>query len=195
MSTSDAGRAQPAYGEYATPEQVARARGMSLEEYERHLATLAAPRTTETTPDAASAPPATSNEGVPKAVAPASGRANRFATMALLAFGLTAVLLSIPGFLQFDVGLRGAFEAQGLEAYTSVDVARTMGIAIVVGQLLLWVLTLAVTLAALRRGRLSWWIPLVGGAVAVLLVSVLAIAAIVVDPAFSAYMDGISAGQ
>lgn len=192
MSADAAGRPQPAYGEYATPEQVARARGMSLDEYEKHIASLAAPRTVEKPADAASAPASPAAAPRPAPAAAPARFGNRFATTALLAFGLACTLLSIPGLLNLGEGIQGAFATQGLDPYTSLPLADTLGLAAIVLQLLLWVLTLAISVSALRRGRVSWWIPLVAGVVAVIVVSVLGIAAMVVDPAFATYVSQMS---
>jgi hypothetical protein len=207
--SAESERPRPAYGEYATPEQVARARGMSLEEYERHLASVTGPSIDEAADVASASPssahggagPRMSSEGPTLGGTPASGsattaqqagRGNRFATTALLAFGLACTLLSVPGLLSLGDGLAGAFAAQGLGEFTSFDAARAIGSAAIVVQLLLWLLALALSLAALRRGRVSWWIPLVVGAVAVLLVSALWLVAIFVDPAFMEYINEVS---
>lgn len=197
-------RPQPAYGEYATPEQVARARGMSLDEYERHLAEIARPLPAAKQPDAASVTPSEASPAAAprptaeeKAAAPAakpsaSRPGNRFVTIALLAFGLACSLITIPSLLALGDGVAGAFAAQGLDPFTSWSAARVIGVIAVVVQLLLWLATLALSLAALRRGRTSWWIPLVGGALAVLIVSALWLVAIFIDPAFVRYIEQVS---
>lgn len=176
-------RPRPSYGEYATPEQVAKARGMSLEEYERHLASLAVPRTPE--PAEPSVVPAASKPVVRR------GRRNRFATTALLTFGLASVLLSIPGLLQLGDGMQAAFAQQGMAAYTSFALARTLGLVAIVAQLLVWLVALAASVTALRHGRVSWWIPLTAGVIAVLIVSAVAVAAVVADPAFGTFIGSI----
>lgn len=171
---------------------------MTLEEYERHLASLARPRVDEQTTDVASAaaqPTAVSSAepaAAPTPVAARTGSGNRIATAMLLAFGLVCTLLNIPAMLGLGDGLSTAFAAQGLDAYTSFAAARTLGILAIVAQLLLWVFSLWLSVTALRRGRASWWIPLVAGVLAVLLISALWLAAIVIDPAFMRYVESVS---
>ncbi|QEE61920.1 hypothetical protein FVA74_10330 [Salinibacterium sp. dk2585] len=193
--TAAADRPRPEYGEYATPEQVAKARGMTLEEYERHLASLTRPRVEEQATDAtapAATAPAVERPAAPAPAASDKGAGNRMATTMLLVFGLACTLLSIPSLLGLGDGLATAFGAQGLDAYTSFTAARAFGIIAIIAQLLLWVLTLWLSVAAVRRGRASWWIPLVAGVLAVLLVSALWLAAIIVDPAFMRYVESVS---
>ncbi|MCW4386455.1 DUF6264 family protein [Salinibacterium sp. SYSU T00001] len=197
--SDERGRPRPAYGEYATPEEVARARGMTLDEYERHLASIAPTRDEEATPDAASARPSEPSRSSAPVAPPRSALANSNArigdcivTIALLAFGLLSVVTTIPALLDLGEGLSAAFAAQGLGAYTSFEAARAMGVVAIVVQLLLWLLTLALSIGAVRRGRLSWWIPLLGGVLAVLIVSALGLAAIFIDPAFMRYVDEVA---
>src|SRR5690606_21328878 len=111
---------------------------------------------------------------------------------ALLAFGLVSVLFSIPSLLAMGDNAAAAFELQGLDPYTSYAQARTIGIITIVVQLLLWLGTLALSVRLLRRGTLSWWVPLAAGVLAIVIVSILWIVAIVIDPAFTSYVQSIS---
>jgi hypothetical protein len=197
--SADIDRPRPAYGEYATPEQVARARGMSLEEYERHLEAITSPpRELPTDRDStsdASAPAERPARAARQDARSAGSAANRVATIALLAFGLVSVLTSIPQLLNLGAGIQGTFADQGIEPYTSFALARTLGLVGIVVQLLLWLLALAASVTALRQGRVSWWIPLVAGVIAVIVVGALGVAAILADPAFSAYLASLSPGR
>lgn len=153
----------PRYGAYATPEQQALARGTELP-----------------------APEVMS----PAAAVPAAGvksrRGDRIAALALLAFGFINVVTGIPGWLRLPDSLQLAYDQLGVGEYRSVELASALGIAALITQVVLWLAALGITVALIRAGRLSWWVPLVAGVVAVLATSVLIGIAIVSDPGFAA---------
>jgi len=84
--------------------------------------------------------------GIPASPAPAERGprpVDRIVTFALLAYGLVNVISSVPAFLDY-----GAY-AETLLSMLGVDVQITD--------------PAAVSWWSVRRGRLTWWIPLVGG--------------------------------
>lgn len=142
-------RPRPRYGEYATPEEVARARGARA-------------------PDAPpAAPPGTA---LPRPLPPRARpprRGNNLITVLLLLFGIWNTVDSIPGYLDFGSVLS---QAVALAGYGSVEfgaVAHTAGIVLLVVSLLLLIAAIGVSLRLIRDGRRSIWVPITAGALSV----------------------------
>lgn len=175
MSEETDGRPRPQFGEYASPEeQRARIR----------------------TPEPAPAP---APEPAPPPVQPvwgargrpgASGGAlNRLVTIALLLYGGINVALSAFSFLDLPAAMDSVYDMMGIPgSFTDTGAARTWGI--VAGILLVagFVATVWASVRTMRRGRLSWWIPLVGAAVTYLVVSVCIAVPMMNDPALMSYL-------
>lgn len=173
---------RPAYGEYATPEEQ-RARIQQPDA----TAALSSGQSLDTpTP---SAPPR--HPGVPAPVVPpASDPAtpvrrprtlDRVATFGLLGYGLFNVLTSIPAFTDYDTYANTLLGLMGVDA-EFVGGGRGWGLAAALVLGLGWLLTATVTWRHLRRGRVTWWIPLVGGVVFTLTASVLLMVPLFTDP-------------
>ncbi len=168
-------RPRPQFGEYATPEEQ---RARIQEPAPWQIAPVAPPE-----PVAAGVP----TPGIPAAppVGVARPRAvDRIVTFALLAYGLVNVVSSIPAFLDY-----GAY-AETMLAIVGVDVkmsdpgaGRGWGIAAVIVLSLGWLATAAVSVWNMRRGRLSWWIPLTAGILFTAIAGMLMAVPLVNDPA------------
>ncbi|AWB89766.1 DUF6264 family protein [Salinibacterium hongtaonis] len=196
--SDNAARPRPAYGAYATPEEVAQARGMTIEEYRKYLASLTAPTPAASTASSEPAPVAhtaglsqAASGGAPTAPAAASRPrhpVDRFVTFALLAFGLVTVITTTPGLLSLAEGLNTVFEQYGIGEYTQGQFAASLGLAAAITQAVLWLFTAWASFASLRRNRITWWIPLVAGAIAALVVLAVSMAALLADPGFADYV-------
>ncbi|ALJ19871.1 hypothetical protein AOA12_08100 [Microbacterium sp. No. 7] len=157
----------PQYGEYATPEQQRAAIRQPLPqaphpapEPERATTTAARPRRT----------------------------ADRVLTIALLAYGLLTVLTAIPQLLDFQGFVDAWIDVAGVDAeFTNFAQGRVWGHigAVVFG--LGWVVTALASVRALRRGRVAWWIPLVGAIVTFLIASICLSVPILGDPGIAAH--------
>ena len=156
---------RPRYGAYATPEQQAEARGTE--------------------------PPVEVVEpGHPVvAEAPRPRQFDRIAAMMLLGLGFLNVVSSIPGWLRMPETLQLAYDQLGLGTFTATDVASSLGIVAVIIQAVLWIVTLLITMLLIRRRRLSWWVPVVGGVVSFLAITVIVYIALAGDPAFLASLQ------
>jgi uncharacterized membrane protein (DUF485 family) len=79
------------------------------------------------------------------------------------------------------VGISGTF--------SNYSQARTWGM--VAGILLIvgWVITAAWSVARLRRGKLTWWLPVTGGVVFVTLTTLCMMVPFFTDPAVIAYLN------
>ncbi|GAA1992992.1 DUF6264 family protein [Microbacterium pumilum] len=170
---------RPQYGEYATPEEQ-RARI----------------RQPDATTLAASAGPAVQLEPTPPAVVPGRASApaataerrprpyDRIITFALLAYGLVNVVTSIPALVDYGAYTDTVFRLLGVDVELSDPAAgRPWGIAAAIILAVGWAITAALSLWSLRRGRLTWWIPLVGGIVFTFACGSLMLVPLMSDPA------------
>lgn len=123
------------------------------------------------------------------AVIPAPRRsADVFVTTALLLLGVVDVVTGFPQFRNLASTLRATYAAQGLPAFTADALANSMGVGINIARVTLLAATIAVSLVLIRRHRRAFWVPLVGAAVAALVVIVCVFVVIINDPAFAAYI-------
>lgn len=172
-------RPQPQYGEYATPEEQ-RAR---IKQPDIGLVYEPAPVLDESTAPSVPAPP-TARERPAEAAAPRSRPVDRIITFALLAYGLVNVISTFPALVDFAAYTDTMLGLLGVDATLSDPAAgRPWGIAAALVLAVGWVLTVVLSWMSLRRGRLSWWIPLAGGIVFTFASAVLALIPLVNDPA------------
>ena len=184
-------RPRPQYGEYATPEEQ---RARIRQPVEPSAPDAGRP------PAPATPGPATTPAPATVAAAPAATRpryVDRVVTFALLAYGLVTVIGSIPAAADYTQFAATFFEALGVEQTLSDPAgARGWGLASALVLGLGWLLTLAVSWRSVRAGRLSFWIPLVGGVVFNGISSVLLVVPLASDPAvWSALQDAIMSGM
>lgn len=198
-------RPRPQYGEYASPEEQARAIGVPLE-HGAHSASPAVPP----------APPAQNQQdrqnqrksdravqhaetGRQAGQADAVGldtvnRARRSrdtaVTVMLLGLGLAWILISIPGTSDLAGTLDRTYALQGYTGhYGPVALASALGLAINISSLVLWGITCAVSIAVLRRHRRAFYIPLIGAVLSGLVVIALTLVAMFNDPGLLAYLS------
>lgn len=174
MTGGDHARPAAQYGEYASPEEQAKARG------------TAAP---------AAAHPPVEPYGAPVASTVLTGPSrrehpvDRVVTLVLLAFGLFVVLSGIPGYLSMADVLQEVYAQVGAGEYTATELSASLGISALVVQGALWALTALFSVLALRRGRIAWWIPVVGGVVAFIALMIIVSIALMADPGFIASLS------
>jgi len=164
-------RERPQYGEYASVDEQIAAGGHKVEP-------------DPVAPAAALAPPvaATRVAGAP----PTQRPWDLALTVTFLVFGAYSVVSSIPSLLDFGTTLDQVYALSGYGDYTELDLANGIGIAILVSQSLIFVVTVAITALRLRARRLAFFVPLIGGAVAGIVIFVLLLVAMVLDPALAA---------
>ncbi|KQZ83393.1 hypothetical protein ASD56_13995 [Microbacterium sp. Root166] len=166
-------RPRPQYGEYASPEEQ-RARikqpdvTWALETGEAVAEAPAAPATA--LPDAATG-------SRPRMI-------DRIVTFALLVYGLINVVSIVPALWGYVAYAQTMFDMLGVEAtLTDPEAAKPWGMAAALVQIFGWLITAALSWARMRRGRLSWWIPLVGGIVFTFISATLVLVPLMNDPA------------
>ncbi len=168
-------RPRPQYGEYATPEEQ-RAR---IARPDAALVYEPAPVRDEPAPPAVAVAPAPAAPAEPK-----SRAVDRIVTFALLAYGLVSVISSFPALVDYASYAETMFGLLGVDATLSDPAAgRPWGIAAAIVLAVGWLLTAAVSWIRMRRGRLSWWIPLVGGVVFTFASAMLMLVPLMNDPA------------
>jgi hypothetical protein len=187
-------RPRPQYGEYATPEEQRAAIKQPAEWQLETLKTDAAtdrpphpqpapgsyrPGGPQHDPDAQHTPGPQPQPGLhwpqeesrpPQLNQEQRGRAgvgDRLVTFVLLGFGLANVLNIAADAMQDGRGMRDALAAMGPsygEIGTAMPAWLWQGQAII--YVVVWLATLFASLSAMRRGRRSWWIPVLGAIVA-----------------------------
>ncbi|MCR2762275.1 DUF6264 family protein [Microbacterium sp. zg.B48] len=170
-------RPRPQYGEYATPEE--------------QRARIQRPDMTQLLdagqdPDAVTAVPAGAAVA-PAAKAGAPVRRGRFAdlvaTTALLVYGLVNVVSGIPGMIDYESYVGTVFGLLGVDAELADPAAgRPWGLAAALILAIGWLATAYLSWRSLRRGRITWWIPLVAGIVFTFVSGTLLMVPIVSDP-------------
>lgn len=112
------------------------------------------------------------------------------ATIALLAYGLVNVIVTGLSYLDIGRVMNESMTILGIEGeFTNYDLGRTWGTIAAIVLALGWCVTAALSIRRLRRGRLTWWVPLVGAAITVIIVSLCLAVPMMSDPAFVAYLE------
>lgn len=175
MSDSETPRPRAEYGEYATPEEQQRARGVS--EPSNH--SVPAPQgAAYVAPPGPAEPPARPAHPV-----------DRVFTLVLLAFGLVTLLTGIPGYLALPDALQTVYDQLDAGTYPARQEAAGLGVASLVVQAAIWFGTAAFAWFAIKRGRLAWWIALLGGVLTFIAMMVIVSMALFADPNF---LDNVS---
>ncbi|MCW3491782.1 DUF6264 family protein [Microbacterium sp. SSM24] len=176
MTATPDPRPRPQYGEYATPEEQ-RAR---IAQPDIGLVYEPAPVADEPV----AAPPAPQAGAAAEPGTPRSRPIDRIVTFALLAYGLVNVISSFSALIDYSSYAETMFSILGVDAELSDPAAgRPWGIAAAIVLAVGWLVTAAVSWMSLRRGRLSWWIPLLGGVVFTFTSAMLVLVPIMNDPA------------
>jgi hypothetical protein len=114
-------------------------------------------------------------------------------TFALLGYGLFTVLGSIPAaadYPQFAATFLGVFGVD--QTLSDPAGARGWGLAAALVMGIGWLVTFALSWVNLRAGRITFWIPLVGGVVVNMVASLLLIVPLMTDSAvWNALQDGL----
>ncbi|MGF6821713.1 energy-converting hydrogenase Eha subunit C [Microbacterium sp. ZKA21] len=166
---------RPQYGEYATPEEQRRLAGLPPVD--------AAPVVEEPVRPVAAAAPVSAPSARP------SG-ADRIVTIALLAYGLVNVVMTAISYLDLPTVLQQSMDILGIEGdFTNFAPARLWGGIAAVILVIGYALTVLVAFRRLRAGKRSWWVPLVGAAVTMIVVTICIMIPMMGDPAFAAYLQ------
>lgn len=189
-------RPRPQYGEYASPEdQRAHVRDPHANPHYQPPESASTP--SDSTPrgdvvrsDAAGTAPTSSHQAQTSGVAKRPARLwDRSLTWVLIAMGLLNLALSVSSYLNMAPALQGAYTQLGIGHFGASDIAAPAGIALTIVQAVIWVATAALARLSLRRGRLSFWIPLVGALVSYIALVAVLLIVVFNDPAFTAFVS------
>jgi hypothetical protein len=109
-------------------------------------------------------------------------------TIALLAYGLMTVLTSLSGAGDLGRTIDQVYALQGLGDYTPTALAGTLTTAANLAQVVLLALAAYVSYRLLKAGRIAFWVPLVAGVLASLLIGAFGLTLMVSDPNFQEYL-------
>lgn len=166
---------RPRYGEYATPEE------------QRLLAGLPPADAAPEPPVAATPVAAAPEQKAQLAVRPW----DRIITIALLAYGVINVFMTGMSYLNLPDLMDQSMQILGIEGeFTNFAQGRVWGTVATVVLVVGWVVTALLSMRRLRSGRITWWLPLVGAVVTMLVASFCIAVPMMGDPAFIAYLDG-----
>ncbi|MGK9146528.1 hypothetical protein KXS11_02725 [Plantibacter flavus] len=190
-------RPRPQFGEYATPEEQ---RASIKEPFDHQRAeelgvAPVVPAGQQQVPPAqptlreqtrASAPESPAAPVLPNGRRPVTG--DRLATSLLLGLGLVSIIVIMPNLLDLPGLIRPALVQFGVSGYSSDALASAMGILALGLQIALWIGAVVLSSRSLRAGKLTFWIPIVAGVVANIVVVVCIAIAMGADPAFMEYV-------
>jgi drug/metabolite transporter (DMT)-like permease len=178
-------RPRPEYGEYATPEQQAEAMGVVYEPPKEPTAqtpAVAAPAATVT-----ATPPAL------KAAADLPKQPRRWdlvLSIALVVIGTYVVLSSFATYGDLPYSLTQIYAMYGYDgSYPDIERANAVGLALNIIQPALLVIAVILSSRSLRRGRITFYIPLAGGILALIVTSILLTTLFLADPSFVEFMQ------
>lgn len=180
-------RPRPQFGEYATAEEQ-RAR-IQRPEVTEALDAGVAP---QPTPQPPAAPAADAPAGFP-APATRGARVDRIVTFGLLFYGLFSVVTTIVQLLDFpEYAERGAQMLGVTATFTNLAAGYVWGAAAALVYGIGWLLTAVFTWRRLRRGRIAFWVPLVGFVATALIAGICVTMALVGDAQFmTAIIDSV----
>ena len=172
-------RPRPAYGEYATPEE------------QRAAIREPDPYTVEVTRHAHAPTPVSAHAHPARPTTSAarpSRSADRVITVALLVYGFITVLGAAPQLWHFSEFAQAWMALAGIDAtFTNIAQGELWGRAGAILFAVGWLVTALLSWLAMQRGRLAWWIPLVGAIVTFVVVSVCLTVPLLGDPAIAGH--------
>lgn len=197
---------RPKYGEYATPEEQRRLAGLPPLDAvaEPPVAAGATPLPGTAAPGAAApgtaasvtAAPGTAASGTAAPGTAASGtrprQGDRIATIALLAYGLINVITSAASYLDLPTVMNETMRILGVEReFTNFAQGRLWGTVAAIVLVVGWGVTAALSIRRLRRGKLAWWVPLVGAVATMFVVMICITVPMLGDPAFLEHVASV----
>jgi hypothetical protein len=178
---------RPKYGEYATPEEVAEARGPLPVQPTDPVSRLAAPISSAASVRAAKAehPPVPRARPAPpprplSAAAQRPRPANNLITVLLIVVGIWNTVTSVPSYLDLGPALTQGLQLAGYGTVAFGAAAHTAGILLLVISCVLLLAAAVGSLQLMRMGRRSIWVP-VTAAVLFLVSSVIVMSVVVAN--------------
>ncbi len=187
-------RPRPEYGEYATPEEVAEARGpVPLEET---LAVRETPAASSPSAPAASRPSASPTLPPPVPGTQTSSTPPRHPsrwdlplTVTFIALALVNTLSSIPSYLDLATALNEAGRVSGMGDLAFGPAASAGGIALLVIDAVILLATIGLAWRRFRAGKRAVWVPIIAFAVRLVAYVIVVMVIVLNTPGFSAIVE------
>ncbi len=191
-------RPRPQYGEYATPQEQAKIIADSLPPVSELLVPPPArPPTARPLTGGGSGhrpPDAATRVSANAPVRPATPRRTRrwdlVLTAVFLGYASVNVIAQLVSRDTLATIVTQFFVAQGIGVYTPTTLTTTLGNVLNIVTLALFVVTVLATTWMLRRGRVAFWVPIVGGVAATTVALVFVVILLQSDPMFTAHLNG-----
>jgi hypothetical protein len=113
-------------------------------------------------------------------------------TAILLGIGIVSVTSSIPQYADFPATMNLVLAQLGYGEYTQVGLATTVGIALNVTQIVLYVASATIALMRIRKGKLGFFYPLIAAAIFFVVMVVLLVVVFSSDPSL---LSSITSGS
>lgn len=186
-------RPRPQYGEYATPQEQAKIIADSLPPVSALLVPPPARPLTgggsgHRPPDAATR--VSANAPVRPATPRRTRRWDLVLTAVFLGYASVNVIAQLVSRDTLATIVTQFFVAQGIGVYTPTALTTTLGNVLNIVTLALFVVTVLATTWMLRRGRVAFWVPIVGGVAATTVALVFVVILLQSDPMFTAHLNG-----
>ncbi|WP_424936532.1 MULTISPECIES: DUF6264 family protein [Bacteria] len=189
---------RPQFGEYASPEEQSRRAGREFVPTNALAPGVTAPSSVAASPPGRAvvgAHDADTNGAADTTAERPVRPIDRAATIALLAYGLVNVILTVISYRDVPRLMDQSLEMLGVGGkFTSFEAGRTWGTIASVVLIAGWTVTAAWAVTWLRRRRLTWWIPVVGAVVFTIAAAICLTVPMFGDPAFVSYLDTIRGG-
>lgn len=170
-------RERPEYGEYATPEEQAEAMG------------------TPTAPfvEAAIVEPEALADAAAAVTRPQPRRWDLVLTIALIVVGTYQVFTGFVSYSDLPYTLSQVYALMGYDGdYPDIERANAVGLAINIVQPVLLVIAILLAMRSLRRGRVTFYIPLIAGVVSTIILFVFFAVLLAGDPALMKFAETMS---
>ena len=187
-------RPRPQYGEYATPQEQAKIIADSLPPVSALLVPPPARPLTTGGGSGHRPPDAATRVSANAPVRPATPRRTRrwdlVLTAVFLGYANVNVIAQLVSRDTLATIVTQFLVAQGIGAYTPTALTTTLGNVLNIVTLALFVVTVLATTWMLRRGRVAFWVPIVGGVAATTVALVFVVILLQSDPMFTAHLNG-----
>lgn len=173
---------RPQYGELATPEEQRRLAGLPP------LAEVPFVGT-EPAPPLAGPPHVAARTGA----SPRRRPVDRVVTIALLAYGLVNVIITGLSYLDLPTVMNESMKVLGIDGeFTNFAQGKLWGTIAAVVLAVGWAATAAFSVRRMRASKLSWWVPVVGAVITVVVASLCITVPMMGDPAFAEHINTLS---
>jgi hypothetical protein len=117
------------------------------------------------------------------------------ATSVLIMLGLVMTASGVQQFFQLQDMIGLFYTQEGIGTYAGGTSAQTAGVVAAVSQIVIMLAVIGFSVQLIGKRRLSFWVPLAGGALAAVVVFICMMVALFADPTFMTYVQGMSGAQ